>query len=53
MRTLILMYSILSILFGILVFKYPEILNYLVASFFILVGILGIIFYIRLKEFKF
>lgn len=35
--------SILSILFGILVFVFPAILNYLVGSFFIVSGLTGLL----------
>lgn len=35
--------SLISILFGILIFLQPEIVAYLVASFFIVSGIIGLI----------
>jgi Protein of unknown function (DUF3096) len=33
---------ILSILFGILIFLFPRVLNYLVAIYFILAGLIGL-----------
>ena len=35
--------SVLALLFGIIVLLFPKILNYLIASYLIIIGILGII----------
>ena len=37
---------IISIVFGILILIFPKILNYLVAPYFILVGVVGLLFVI-------
>lgn len=37
---------IISIVFGILILIFPKILNYLVALYFILVGVVGLLFVI-------
>jgi hypothetical protein len=37
---------IVSIVFGILILIFPKVLNYLVALYFILVGIVGLLFVI-------
>ena len=37
---------IVSIVFGILILIFPKILNYLVALYFILVGVVGLLFVI-------
>ncbi|NVL91849.1 MAG: DUF3096 domain-containing protein [Desulfobacterales bacterium] len=37
---------IISIVFGILILIFPRILNYLVALYFIIVGIMGLVIYL-------
>jgi hypothetical protein len=37
--------AIVSIVFGVLILIFPRILNYLVALYFIIVGIVGLLFF--------
>ncbi len=51
MTTTLTLLSLISIVFGVLVFLQPEIIAYLVAAFFILTGIVGLIASFQVKNF--
>lgn len=43
MFTSLVLLSLISILFGVLIFLQPEIVAYLVATFFVVTGVIGLI----------
>jgi uncharacterized membrane protein HdeD (DUF308 family) len=51
MFTSLILLSLISIVFGVLVFAQPEIIAYLVASFFIITGLVGLITAYQSKRF--
>lgn len=44
--------GILAVLFGVLIFIYPDLLAMLVGLFFIVVGVFSVVFAIRIKKYS-